>query len=365
MKQYIVITGGGSGGHVFPALAVTEILGANPDYQFAWIGSSKGIEREIVGRWGMEFHGIPAGKLRRYLSLQNILDLFRTLAGFFKSFYILARLKPVAVFSKGGFVSVPPVLAAGLLGIPVIGHESDSDPGLATRLNMRWTRRICIPYEQGAAQYPAGKVVVTGNPVRREIFDGEAARGLAVAGFDPADPRPVLLVVGGSLGARQLNQLVWQHLDALLADWRVIHQTGRLDQSGPAARPGEYHVAEFFPETYPHVLACADLVLSRAGAGTVWELAARSKPAVFVPLVAGSRGDQARNARLCQETGAALVWDGEPADTKGQALVASLSRLARDPQARSSMAMAWASLFIPDGAQRIARVVQDVLEGKD
>lgn len=363
MKPCIVITGGGSGGHVFPALAVSEILDRDDRYRFVWIGSSRGIEASIVGRWGMEFHGIPAGKLRRYFSLRTLVDGFLIIAGFVRSFFLLRKLRPVAVFSKGGFVSVPPVLAAGLMGIPVVSHESDSDPGLATRINLRFSRKVCVPYESGIGQYPAGKAVVTGNPVRAEIFAGDAGRGLQVAGFDPDDSRPVLLVVGGSLGARQLNGMVTRNLDVLLKGWRIIHQTGRTGEDLPACRPGSYHAAEFFPESYPHVLAAADVVLSRAGAGSVWELAARAKPAVFVPLVAGSRGDQARNARLCAATGAALVLEETDAEAADAWILDALSRLALDGQARQAMSLAWASLFIPDGADRIAGVVRDVLAG--
>lgn len=363
MKSCIVITGGGTGGHVLPALAVSEVLEAEGRWHLAWIGSTTGVERQIVSRWGMEFHPIPAGKLRRYPSPRNLWDIFKTLAGFFRSLAILGRLRPVLLFSKGGYVSVPPVLAAAVLGIPVFSHESDVDPGLATRINSRFSRRVFVAYRESLAYYPRGKALCTGNPVRREILAGEPDRGREIAGFNPQDSRPILLVLGGSLGARQLNRLVAQDLQRLLPVFRIIHQTGK-DADLPPARPGEYFPQAFFPETYPHILACADVVLSRCGAGSVWELAARSKPAVFVPLVEGSRGDQVLNARHCARAGAALVWNPanpDPGSPERGDLVEMLVGLAGNPRACQGMAEAWKTVFTGDAVAAIRAGLEEVL----
>lgn len=365
MKPCIVVTGGGTGGHVFPALAVAEELQARADVRLVWIGGTTGIERRIVRRWGMEFLGIPTGKLRRYFSLQNLWDLFKTAAGILRSFCHLSRLRPVAVFSKGGFVSVPPVLAAGLLGIPVVSHESDYDPGLATRLNRRWSRVMAVAYEESLRFYRhgrgfRGRAVVTGNPVRAEIFRATAAEGLRLAGFSPADPRPVLLVVGGSLGARQLNELVKDNFEEILRKWRVVHQRGQ-GEWGLADVPGAYFSQPFFSAEFPHLLAASSLVLSRAGAGSLWEMGVLGKPAILVPLGAGSRGDQLRNAELCRKHGAAIVFD--PAEYAEPHLGnldfrETMDELAVDRGRRERMAAAWQGLVRKDGA---ARCVDEIL----
>ncbi len=359
MKPCIVITGGGTGGHVFPALAVAEEIRRQSDVRLVWIGGTTGIERTIVRRWGMEFMGLPAGKLRRYLSVQNLADIFKTLAGIFRAIAYLRRLKPLAVFSKGGFVSVPPVLAAGLLGIPVVSHESDYDPGLATRLNARWTRRMCVAYEESRRFYPKGQAVATGNPVRAEIFTAQAVQGLEIAGFNSKDSRPVLLVVGGSLGARQLNTMVKENFEEILAQWRVIHQRGEGEWDLHDV-PGAYFSRPFFSAEYPHLLAAADVVLSRAGAGSVWEMGVLHKPGILVPLTAGSRGDQLRNAQHCQKQGAVVLINAD--DYPEPMLVnldlrETLSELAVDPRRRVAMSVAWSKLVRNDAAAECARVV--------
>ncbi len=362
MKPIIVITGGGTGGHVFPALALAEELAALGIYDLVWIGSTKGIERQLVRRWGIRFIGIPTGKLRRYLSLENIIDVFKTLAGIFRSIAVLRKLKPVIVFSKGGYVSVPPVLAAGLLGIAVISHESDSDPGLATRLNLRWSSKVCVPYSASLSHYPANKAILTGNPVRKEIFLGQRQRGLSAVGFSdlPSD-KPVLFVQGGSLGARQINQIVNNHLQVLLQHYRIVHQSGSM-QENVIDIDAAYFRRDFFSQNYADVLASADLVLSRAGAGSIWELAARSIPAVLVPLTRGSRGDQLLNAQLCVSAGACELFQllPDPAADDRQ-LVATLIDLAHNKERRARMASAWASIYIPSAAKNIAKLVLETI----
>ena len=363
MKPCIIVTGGGTGGHVFPALAVAEELVRQHDLRLVWIGATRGMERAIVRRWGMEYRGSPAGKLRRYLSLENIRDIFRTLAGIGRSIAELRRLKPVAVFSKGGFVSVPPVLAAGWLGIPVISHESDYDPGLATKINLRFSRKVCVAYQESLRFYAKGKAVWTGNPVRAEIFRGRAEEGRRLLGFSAADPRPILFVQGGSLGARQINGLVDAGFDQLVKRFRIVHQRGEGDwrRSDIAA---SYHSRPSFAAEYPHILAAADLVLSRAGAGSLWEMGVLAKPGVLVPLDGGSRGDQLRNADLCQRHGCCTVFRPESFADAGQAQAAFselLADLAADAGRRATMAANWAKFIVPDGARRAAAVVEAFL----
>jgi UDP-N-acetylglucosamine--N-acetylmuramyl-(pentapeptide) pyrophosphoryl-undecaprenol N-acetylglucosamine transferase len=272
-----------------------------------WIGGAKGMERGIVEGAGLEFMGVPAGKLRRSLSPANVADMFRVGAGFFAARRILKRERPALLFSKGGFVSAPPCAAAASLGIPVFSHESDYSPGLATRLNCRFAERVFIPYEESRRFYGryAAKTTVSGNPVRAPFFSASAEKGRAFLGIPPGEK--ILLVLGGSQGSQELNGIVAQCRDTLTAAYTIVHQTGQ----GAAPRGGyRYHPYQYINDAMPDVLAAADLVLCRSGAGTIWEAAALGRPMVLVPLRgSGTRGDQVENARVFSEAGAAVVME--------------------------------------------------------
>jgi len=359
MKKRLVISGGGTGGHVFPALAVVEELRARGYEDFYWIGSRKGMEANIVSRWNIPFFAIPSGKLRRYLSVRNVIDLFKVGAGILKSIFILRKLKPDAVFSKGGFVSVPPVIAARLLRIPVVSHESDFDPGLATRMNAASSYRVCIPYAESKAYFPQNvqeRLRHTGNPVRKEVFAGKADEGRRLFGF-PAE-RPLLVVLGGSLGARQLDQLVHDSLPWLREHWSVLHQRG-TEPWDITDEPGVYISRRFLGPEYAHVLAAATVVLARAGAGSVWEIGVLAKPAIFLPLVEGSRGDQVRNAKHVASGGACIVL---PKEGTAESFHTALDSLRTDSARRASMSEAWGAIVLKDGAHRVAEVVSEALE---
>lgn len=362
MHKPVVFTGGGTAGHVFPGLAVADALRERGDYEIVWIGSSSGMERRLVADRGVRFYGIPAGKLRRYFSFRNLIDLLKVGAGFVAAVFRLLALKPAFVFSKGGYVTVPVVAAARLLGIPAATHESDSDPGLATRLNARLVQRVLVSYDSTADYLSVGlrpRCITVGNPVRRDLQSGstEAAR----RAFDlPAD-RPLVFVVGGSLGSAQINGLLAEVLDDLLGYCAVVHQRGEH----PAPRPdgGGYVSAGFIGPEYADLLAAADLVVCRAGAGTLWELSLAGKPAVLIPLPrSGSRGDQLRNARMFADRGAAIVLADEDA-TPGR-LRGEIRRLLDDPAARRRMGTAAAGFDAAGAADRIARMIEDVVEGR-
>lgn len=349
------MTGGGTAGHVFPGLAVAEELARLRQCRVFWIGGSAGIERQLVQQAGLPFHGIPAGKLRRYFSLRNLTDVARVAAGVAASIAILRRERPSVLFSKGGYVSVPPVVAARLLGIPCITHESDFDPGLATRINMRFCRTVCVSWPQTVSYLPAdvaGRAVVTGNPVRAALASADPARGRAYVGC-PAG-RPLLLVIGGSLGSTPLNRLVAQCLPGLRQAAFVAHQMGERDYAPPDG-PGCF-TAAFISEEMPHLLAAADLVVCRAGANTLAELAFLGKPSILVPLPAtGSRGDQLRNARMFGEAGAAVVLEEEKAD--GAALLAAVNALLGQPARLAEMGRRAGSFARADAASAIAAEV--------
>jgi UDP-N-acetylglucosamine--N-acetylmuramyl-(pentapeptide) pyrophosphoryl-undecaprenol N-acetylglucosamine transferase len=362
MHRPVVFTGGGTAGHVFPGLAVAELLRRRGREHIVWVGSSRGMERRLVEGRGIPFHGIPAGKLRRYLSVRNLIDVLKVAAGVVAAVVLLARLKPAVVFSKGGYVTVPVVLAARILGIPRATHESDADPGLATRINARLAQRILLSYESTADYFPPqlrSRCVTVGNPVRGDLARGDGAAARRRLGI-PAD-RPLVFFVGGSLGSAQINTLLAEALDPLLERAAVVHQRGEH----PPPRPdgAGYASFSFITEEYADILAAADLVVCRAGAGTLWELSLAAKPAVLIPLPrSSSRGDQERNAHIFADRGAAAVLSGEEATA--EALYREVMRLLDSPAEREAMGRAAAGFDAAGAADRIARMIDDVVEGR-
>ncbi len=363
-RRVIAFTGGGTGGHVFPAFAVWESL-KEADREgwlnYVWIGSRDGMEKQLVHARGIDYAEIPSGKFRRYFSLKNLTDIFRIAAGFICSLRILKKRKVSMLFSKGGFVSVPPVIAAHILGIPVISHESDLDPGLATRMNSRFSDLLCLAYEKTARAFSSKRnIVVTGNPVRKEILEGNRETGRRL--YDIPEGKPLLLVLGGSLGALQVNELVAGSLDGLLYRFFVIHQMG--EQLYHASNRKGYVTVPFLRAELPHLLAAADLVLCRSGAGTLWENGVTASPAILVPLGMGaSRGDQLRNAEFFSEAKAALILKGkdggepDPSD-----LLEAAFSLIDDTAKLSSMAASASALCNKDAAETIARLLLSQLE---
>ncbi|MDR0709913.1 MAG: undecaprenyldiphospho-muramoylpentapeptide beta-N-acetylglucosaminyltransferase [Spirochaetaceae bacterium] len=351
----IAFAGGGTGGHIYPGLAVIANLKKILPCRVFWIGANTGMDRAIVEDAGIEFYGIPAGKLRRYFSLRNIADIFRVLAGFFAARKILKREKPALLFSKGGFVSVPPCAAASTLRIPVFTHESDFSPGLATRINLRFTEKAFTAFRETAGLLPPavrGRAVYTGNPIRPEFRAASAESGRAFLGINGEDP--VLLVLGASLGARQINELVRECLPRLTGRFVVVHQTGP-GAAWDIPASGRYKPYPFIRSEMPHVIAASTLVLCRGGAGTIWECASLGKPMILIPLAgSGTRGDQVENARYLEGKGAALVLRG---DVKAGDVAAAVERLAEDEGARAKMAAAALEFAALDGGRLIAEAI--------
>ncbi len=300
----VLFTGGGSAGHVTPNVALIEEA-LTRGWQVEYVGSRNSIEREIIGQLPIEFHHIASGKLRRYFAWENFVDPFRIVWGVLQSLRLVASNRPAAVFSKGGFVSVPLVIAAWLLRVPVISHESDVTPGLANRLTFPFCTRVCLTFDATQRYLKAGKLVVTGTPIRKMLREGDAQRGREFLGLN--DPRPVLLVFGGSLGARALNEQLREVIEELTQTFQVVHVTGagQLDES---RKVSGYIQREYIADEFGDVLAAADLVVSRAGANTLYELFERRKPHLLIPLTkAASRGDQIDNARLFEQAGYSTV----------------------------------------------------------
>lgn len=308
MEKKIILTGGGSAGHVTPNLALLPQLQAE-GIEVHYIGTADGIERTIVSeRSDITYHVISSGKLRRYFSWKNFTDPFRVLRGMFQARRIMREVKPAAVFSKGGFVSVPVVIAAHGKHIPVVTHESDYTPGLANKINAKFADKICVTFEDTLSHVGA-KGVHTGTPIRPELYEGDKERGLSFLGFD--DKKPILLVMGGSLGAAAVNDAVRAALPKLLLSYDIVHLCGKGKVEESLAQPG-YRQFEYVNEELPDVFAATDIVVSRAGANAVFEFLALSKPALLIPLPrSASRGDQILNAGYFARKGFAMVLEQE------------------------------------------------------
>lgn len=317
----IVIAGGGTGGHVTPALATLAALRARgvAPLELLWIGSGGGIEGRMAAEQGIPFRAIQAGKLRRYRSLENLIDFGRIPVGAAQALALLRRFRPEVIFSTGGFVSVPTVAAGWLLRRPILTHEQTAQFGLANRINLRFATVVALPYEASRAFVPPTKkrVVVTGNPVRDEILHGDPAEGARLLALDPA--LPTVYITGGALGSQAINGAVAAILPQLLAHYQVIHSRGtqpdtptledlRARVAGlPTAARERYVVREFIGSELPHIYALAALVVGRAGAGTVAELAALGKPAILIPLPGTGGDEQTKNAHLLADAGGALL----------------------------------------------------------
>jgi len=350
----ILFTGGGTAGHVTPNLALIEGL-REAGWDVHYAGSRDGIERRIIEPLGVTYHTLPTGKLRRYLSLENLLDAFRVLAGIFAGWRLARRLRPDVVFSKGGFVSVPVVLGARLARVPVLAHESDCSPGLATRLVARWVAAVCTNFPDTQVS-GARRVLYTGTPLRPGLLAGSRAQGLVHAGL--AGARPVLLVVGGSLGSQALNACIRTALPRLLSHYEIIHICGRGHVAPEAAMAG-YAQFEFVAEPYRDLLAAADLVLSRAGANGLLELIQARKPTLLVPLgTAASRGDQIENAAWA--AGRGLARRVLEADLNEERLLAELSDLLSEKEA---LQQRLAAFEVPD-SERLLLALLEKLAGR-
>ena len=351
----VVVTGGGTAGHVVPALPVIEtLLGRGCAVHF--VGSNSNLERELVAPLGVPYHGIRTGKLRRYVSFANLLDCFRIPVGIWEAWRLLGRLRPEVVFSKGGYVSFPVVVAAWLRGIAVVAHESDLTPGLANRLSVPFVKSVCVNFD--ATTFGKTRVALTGTPLRSALLAGNAERGRARLGIEPL--RPILLVVGGSLGAEKLNAAVRAALPELLARYAVAHVCGAGKRDARLAATPGYVQLEYVAEGWGDVIAAADLVLSRAGANALYEWLALRKPHLLVPLPkTASRGDQIDNAAYAEQRGFSLVIPEHELNSttlvagvdKLAALAPDMRRRLADFQTRDSTALIVAELERAAGKQ--------------
>lgn len=360
MKK-IVLTGGGTAGHVTPNLSLLPYL-REAQFEIHYIGSRNGIEKEIISKeTDVTYHAIRTGKLRRYFSWKNFTDPFRVIAGYGDAKKCMKEIKPDVVFSKGGFVSVPVAAAAHKYQIPVISHESDITPGLANRIAKRFATKICLTFPDGLQQIPPPLGVYTGSPIRESLYQGDAERARRRLSFDR---KPVILVMGGSLGSKVINQALRANLESLCSQYNIIHLCGKknlvtLPESASDFVRRSYAQFEFVSEELSDFLACADLIVSRAGSNAIHEFLALHKPMLLIPLsLEASRGDQILNAESFEKRGFAIVLREE--NLTPESFRHGIDYLARE-QIAIRAAMSKENELHGNGTAKIMEMIQSVL----
>ena len=328
MKR-IILTGGGTAGHVTPNIALLPGL-KELGYDVHYIGSYNGIEKNLIEQFGIPYHGISSGKLRRYFSMQNFTDPFRVLKGFGEAKKLIKSLKPDVIFSKGGFVSVPVVIAGKQCHVPTIIHESDMTPGLANKLSIPSASKVCCNFPETLNHLPKEKAVLTGSPIRQELLTGDRGAALKFCGLS-AD-KPVILIIGGSLGSVVVNNAVRKILPELLKNFQVIHLCGKDKVDASLKDLKGYVQFEYIQDELKDLFALADIVISRAGANAICELLALHKPNLLIPLSANaSRGDQILNARSFERQGYSIVLEEE--ELNDSTLLDAINKLYKEKDA--------------------------------
>lgn len=323
MKK-IVLTGGGTAGHVNPNIALIPFL-KKEGYNISYIGSKNGIEKQLVNNLDIKYYEISTGKLRRYLDFKNLTDAFKVIKGVSDATSIIKKIKPDVIFSKGGFVSVPVVIGGYLNKVPVIIHESDITPGLANKISIPFCKKVCATFPEALVNIPKDKAVLTGTPIRQELFKGNKQKGLNICGFK--DNKPIILVMGGSLGSVKINTVLRNCLDKLLVDFNVIHLCGKNNLDKTINKTGYYQI-EYATDDLPHLLKASDFVISRAGSNSICELLALKKPNLLIPLSKNaSRGDQILNANSFKKQGFSHVLYEE--DLTEKTLIENINTLSK------------------------------------
>lgn len=327
MKK-IVLTGGGTAGHVTPNLALTEAL-KKQNWDIEYIGSVDGIEKNIVTDAGLKYHGIKSGKLRRYFSIENFTDPFKVVAGVFQAYFLIKKIKPGVVFSKGGFVTVPVIIGAYLNKVPVIIHESDMTPGLANKISIPMAKKVCVSFPETLKHIESDKGVYTGTPIRTDILKGDKSRGFEICGFN--QQKPVLLIIGGSLGSEFINNSIRSILDKLLENFQVIHVCGKGNYKPEFDNKEGYKQFEYVNNELADLFAITDIIVARAGSNSIFEFLNLKKPNLLIPLSKkASRGDQILNADSFEKSGYSKVIQEE--NITNELLLESINNLYKDKE---------------------------------
>lgn len=325
MKR-IVLTGGGTAGHVTPCIALLPAL-TKEGYDIHYIGSYNGIERKLIEEYNIPYYGISSGKLRRYLDIKNFTDPFKVVKGYFEACKILKKIKPNILFSKGGFVTVPVVLAAKRCGIPVIIHESDITPGLANKIAIPSAKKVCANFPETMNHLPADKAVLTGTPIRKELFSGNKIKGLDFCNFTAN--KSVIMIIGGSSGSKKINDVIRGMLPTLLRDYQIIHLCGKGNLDPKLEGLEGYVQYEYIKEELSDLFAASDMIISRAGANAICEILALRIPNILIPLSQkASRGDQILNAESFEHQGYSYVLKED--DLTVSSLLAAIEYLTKN-----------------------------------
>lgn len=327
-NKKIIMTGGGSAGHVTPNLALIPKLIEN-GFEIEYIGTAEGIERKIIEGQKVKYHIIASGKLRRYFDIKNFTDPFKVIKGMWQAYSIIKKEKPDIVFSKGGFVAVPVVIGAYFNKIPVIAHESDITPGLANKISTPYSTKICVTFPEALEKLNKNKAVLTGTPIRKEILEGSKIKGLEICGFE--NDKPIIFIMGGSLGAKAINETVRRNLNRLLENYNVIHICGKNNIAQEYTSKKGYKQFEYVESELPHLMASADIVISRAGANSIFEFLALKKPNLLIPLSSSSsRGDQILNAASFEKSGFSMILREE--EIKDEVLLNKIEELYKNKE---------------------------------
>lgn len=358
----IVLTGGGTGGHIFPLVAVARKIREKfgLEAELLYIGSGNKLEREVFSQEEIRMKCVLSGKMRRYFSFKNITDIFRIMVGFIQSLWILLWYMPDVIFSKGGYVSFPVVLVGWLYRIPILIHESDAAPGLANRILAKFSARVAVAYPSAENYFSAGKTALTGNPIRDEIAQGDIA--IARSRFNLVESKPVILVLGGSQGSRMINSAVVRILPKILERTQVIHQTGEdnyqdvihfsAEMGIKAGREGYYPAAFLSAEDLKNAYAISDLVISRAGANSIAEIAANRKPVILIPLSGAANDHQRMNAYELARIGGALVL--EEGNLGENIFLEKIMSILNDENIKNVMAQKISAFYHPEAAKKLA-----------
>jgi UDP-N-acetylglucosamine--N-acetylmuramyl-(pentapeptide) pyrophosphoryl-undecaprenol N-acetylglucosamine transferase len=349
----ILFTGGGSSGHVTPNLALINKFLSN-GWKVVYAGSKKGIERELIRRVGVDYYGVATGKLRRYFSWRTFVEPFAILLGIMQSFFLCIKLKPDVVFSKGGFVAFPIVVGAWLNRVPIVIHESDLTPGLANKLSFPFASKICVSFKEGQENIGGNKIVITGNPIRDSLLQGDAEKGRAFCSFNGNDP--VLLVLGGGQGANIINETIRQILPNVLGTFQVAHICGKGKIDLETKTNERYKQFEYLNEELADLFACSDLVVSRAGANSLYELLFLKKPHILIPLSKrASRGDQITNAQYFAKRGLSNILFEE--NLTGDSLYGLISQVYANKDEQSARL---SDFSLPDSNHLIYKEILDI-----
>ncbi len=362
----VVLTGGGTGGHIFPLIAVADkIREKNNAVDFLYFGSGHELENKIMLENSIAVKHIMSGKIRRYFSFNNFVDCFKFPIGIVQSLWHLFWYMPDVIFSKGGYVSVPVAFAAWIYMIPILTHESDAMPGLANKIIGKMSERVAISYPSTRKYFSEHKILLTGNPVRNDINKGD--KNVFIEKFGLTQSRPIILILGGSQGAQNINIAVTNVINELLKIGQVIHQTGesKYEETIKMARHmgvkegrGGYHPVPFFDLTdMKNALSAADVIISRAGANSISEIAANGKPAIFIPLPTAANNHQGMNAYFITEKAGAIVL--EESNIGRNMLIAKVEKILNDNELKEKLSKNIQEFYHADASEKIA---QGVLE---